>query len=115
MIMDIFEEIKKTSFKTKFSKANCRLCYFKKTKRTCPKIIFEMKNDVTKSVLSPSITTFLKPIVASSEGVKNDFGESKEAIIKSQLDSSVSQKLISVFFPKNSSAPATSQTRFKHE
>jgi hypothetical protein len=47
----------------------------------------------------PSITTFLKPRVASSEGVKNDVGEPKEALIKSQLDSSVSQKLISDFFP----------------
>ena len=47
----------------------------------------------------PSITTFLKPRVASSEGVKNDVGEPRKALIKSQLDSSVSQKLISDFFP----------------
>ena len=47
----------------------------------------------------PSITTFLKPRVASSEGVKNDVEEPREALIKSQLDSSVSQKLISDFFP----------------
>ena len=47
----------------------------------------------------PSITTFLKPRVASSEGVKNDVGEPRKVLIKSQLDSSVSQKLISDFFP----------------
>ena len=54
---------------------------------------------------SPSITTFLKPRVASSDGIKNDVGEPKEALIKSQLDRLVSQKLISAFFPKNKSAP----------
>ena len=43
--MDIFEEIKSTSFEIKFSKATCRLCYFKKTKMTCPKIKVEMKNE----------------------------------------------------------------------
>ena len=47
----------------------------------------------------PSITTFLKPRVASSKGVKNDVGEPREALIKSQLDSLVSQKLNSDFFP----------------
>ena len=47
----------------------------------------------------PSITTFLKPIVASSEVFKNDVEEPREALIKSQLDSSVSQKLTSDFFP----------------
>ena len=50
---------------------------------------------------SPSITTFLKPRVALSEGFKNDAGEPKEALNKSQLDNLVSQKLISEFFPKN--------------
>ena len=53
---------------------------------------------------SPSITTFLKPRVASSEGFKNDVGEPKETLIKSQSDNSVSQKLISEFFPKNQPA-----------
>ena len=32
----------------------------------------------------PSITTFLKPRVASSEGVKNDVGEPREALIKTR-------------------------------
>ena len=50
---------------------------------------------------SPLITTFLKPKVASPEGVRNDTGEPKEAVNKSQSDSSVSQKLMSDFFPKN--------------
>ena len=56
-------------------------------------------------VKSPSITPFLKPIVASPEGIKvgskNEVGEHKEAPTKSQTDSLVSQKLMSDFFPKN--------------
>ena len=48
---------------------------------------------------SPSITTFLKPKVASSEGVK--VGSKKEALTKYHVDSIVSQKLMSDFFPKN--------------
>ena len=48
---------------------------------------------------NPSIAPFLKPKVASSEGVK--VGSKKEALTKSHVDSLVSQKLMSDFFPKN--------------